>query len=330
MSATVTKVRPSEQVDEPLAVFAADVHDDLQKNPRQLQPKYFYDALGSHLFESICHLPWYLITRAERRLLEEHAADMLAPLDDLTTIIELGCGSGAKLALLAEGVRKRAHPVLVRLIDISATALDLSERTLGRLPHVSVVGRHEATYDAGLREATRPRPSHGSTLVLFLGSNLGNLRPAVADAFLREVRSALRPGDGFLLGADLVKPEKDLLLAYGDPLGVTAAFNKNILDRINRELGGDFDLDGFQHRPRWNPDASRVESHLVSMRAQKVTIPEADLSVDFAEGESIWTESSYKYTPDQVAELGAAAAFRRERQWIEPESQFSLTLFVAE
>jgi dimethylhistidine N-methyltransferase len=330
MSASVTQTRHVEGADESIAAFAADVRRDLQLRPRQLQPKYFYDALGSHLFEAICNLPWYQITRAEQRLLETHAEAMLAPLGDLTTIIELGCGSGAKLALLAEGVRRRARPVLVRLIDISATALDLSERTLDPLPHVSVVGLHEATYDVGLREAARRRPSHGSTLVLFLGSNLGNLRPVVADAFLREIRSALRPGDAFLLGADLVKPERLLQLAYGDPLGVTSAFNKNVLDRINRELGGTFDLDGFAHRPVWNAAESRMESHLVSLRAQTVEIPAADLVISFEEGESIWTESSYKYTTERVTELGRNAGFRRECQWIEPEAQFSLTLFLAE
>jgi L-histidine Nalpha-methyltransferase len=326
---TGVRQRSVQAVDPELEEFAADVHRDLQLQPRQLQPKYFYDALGSHLFEAICHLPWYHITRAERRLLERYAEPIVRPLRDLTTIIELGCGSGTKLALLAEGLRRRARPVLIRLIDISPTALDLSERTLGRLPHVSVVGRHRATYDVGLRAATDGRPPHGSILVLFLGSNIGNLRPAVADAFLREIRAALRPGDAFLLGTDLVKPEHDLLLAYGDPVGVTAAFNKNLLARINRELDGDFDLDAFDHRPVWNAAAARVESHLVSRHAQVVSIPGADLTVRLAAGESIWTESSYKYTRDQVVAMGGAAGFACLDQWIEPQARFALSLFLA-
>src|SRR5262249_45955990 len=136
------------------------------------------------------------------------------------------------------------------------------------------------------------------------------------------------PGDGFLLGADLVKPERELLLAYGDPIGVTAAFNKNLLDRINRELGGDFDLGAFTHEPRWNAGASRVESHLVSRRDQVVTIADADLSIPLAAGETIWTESSYKYQPRGLFEMGRAAGFACAGQWIEPSAGFALTLFV--
>jgi L-histidine Nalpha-methyltransferase len=306
--------------------FLSDVRRDLQQRPRQLQSKYFYDALGSQLFEAICQLPWYLIPRAERALLEQHAEAVGAALPDLTTIVELGCGSGTKLALLVERMR-RHRPMLVRLIDISPTALELSARTLGRLAQVSVVG-HRAPYESGLRAAAARRPSQGAMLVLFLGSNIGNFHPAAAEVFLRDVRSCLRPGDGFLLGADLVKPEAELLLAYGDPIGVTAAFNKNLLDRINRELGGDFDLDAFEHAPRWHAAVSRVESHLVSRRDQLVTIGAADLTVAFAAGESIWTESSYKYRPEQLVEMGRAVGFASWQQWIEPTARFALTLFT--
>lgn len=308
--------------------FLADVCHDLQLRPRQLQAKYFYDAVGSQLFEAICHLPWYRIPSAERALLAHHAEVIGGSLPDLTTIVELGCGSGTKLALLVESMR-RARPMLVRLVDISPTALELSARTLGRLSHVSVVG-HRAPYGPGLRDAVARRPPQGAMLVLFLGSNIGNFHPAAADGFLRDVRASLRPGDGFLLGADLVKPEPDLLRAYGDPIGVTAAFNKNLLDRINRELGGDFDLDVFDHVPRWNALEARVESHLVSRRDHVVRIAAADLAVPIAAGESIWTESSYKYEPDGLIEMGRAAAFACRGQWIEPDARFALTLFVPE
>ncbi len=304
--------------------FAADVHRDLQLRPRQLQSKYFYDALGSQLFEAICQLPWYRIPTAERTLLAQHAETIGALLPDLTTLVELGCGSGAKLALLVESMRTR--PMLVRLIDISPTALELSARTLGRLSDVSVVG-HRAPFGPGLRDAVARRPAQGSMLVVFLGSNIGNFHDAAAAAFLREVRETLRPGDGFLLGADLVKPESELLLAYGDPVGVTAAFNKNLLERINRELGGDFDLAAFDHVPRWNPTASRIESHLVSRRDQVVRITAADLTLPFPRGESIWTESSYKYEANEVMDMGRAAGFRCRGQWIEPRARFALTLF---
>ena len=312
--------------DEARREFLADVRHDLQLRPRQLQAKYFYDALGSQLFEAICQLPWYRIPRAERELLAQHAESVAAALPELTTIVELGCGSGTKLALLVESMR-RARPMLVRLIDISPTALELSARTLGRLSHVSVVG-HRAPYGPGLRDAVAHRSSQGAMLVLFLGSNIGNFHPAAAAAFLRDVRRSLRPGDGFLVGADLVKPEAELLRAYGDPIGVTAAFNKNLLDRINRELGGDFDLAAFEHVPRWNASASRVESHLVSRRDQVVTIAAADLAIPFAVGETIWTESSYKYRPDGLIEMGRSAGFACRGQWIEPTAGFTLTLFV--
>jgi L-histidine N-alpha-methyltransferase len=165
-------------------------------------------------------------------------------------------------------------------------------------------------------------------LVLFLGSNIGNFHHTAAAAFLRDVRANLRPGDGFLLGADLVKPEADLLLAYGDPIGVTAAFNKNLLARINRELGGDFDLDAFDHAPRWNPEASRVESHLLSRRDQRVHVPAAGLTIALAAGESIWTESSYKYEPEGLVAMGHAAGFACAGQWIEPDARFALTLLA--
>lgn len=307
--------------------FAADVRHDLQLRPRQLQSKYFYDALGSQLFEAICQLPWYRIPSAERELLARHAEPIAALLPDLTTIVELGCGSGTKLALLVERMR-RSRPVLVRLIDISPMALELSARTLGRLAQVSVVG-HRAPYGPGLREAAGRRAAQGAMLVLFLGSNIGNFHPSAAGAFLRDVRQNLRPGDGFLLGADLVKPERELLLAYGDPIGVTAAFNKNLLERINRELGGDFDLAAFRQEPRWNAAASRVESHLVSRRDQVVTIAEAQVTVPFAAGETIWTESSYKYRAEEIVAMLGRAGFKKIRQWVDGPDAFALTLVTA-
>ncbi len=307
------------------ATFADDVRRDLALFPKQLQSKYLYDDLGSHLFEAICQLPWYRITRAEMQLLERFAEEIVAPLADPCTLVELGCGSGTKLAMLARALRDRGSPVLVHLIDISAAALELSERTLRSVPRASVVG-HRATYVEGLRQAAAAR--HGSICVLFLGSNIGNFdRPAAAE-FLRDVRGCLRAGDTLLLGADLVKPPDELLLAYGDPLGVTAAFNKNLLVRINRELDANFDLAAFDHRPIWNARKSRIEMHLVSRRAQAVYVRGADTTVLFTPNETIWTESSYKYTPETIGALVADAGFQAHRQWIEPEARFALTLFA--
>ena len=306
--------------------FAADVARDLLLWPKRLQPKYLYDALGSQLFEAICELPWYRITRAERSLLTLHAAAMTEPLDDLTTMIELGCGSGEKLALLAAGMRPRARPLRVHLVDISPTALDLSARTLATLPQVSVV-THCASYDVGLRQAATSSLRHGATLALFLGSNIGNFHPTEADAFFRSVRRALRSGDGFLVGADLVKPEAALLRAYDDPLGVTAAFDKNLLVRINRELGGTFDLADFAHEARWNAEESRVEMHLACRRTRRVAVAAAGISIAFEAGETIWTESSYKYVPAAIGARGEAAGFDCHRQWIDADAGFAVTLF---
>jgi L-histidine N-alpha-methyltransferase len=309
--------------------FAADVRRDLALTPKQLQSKYLYNGLGSALFEAICRLPWYRITRAEARLLARFSAEMVAPLADPITIVELGSGSGEKLAVLAESLRSRRKRVLVHLIDISADALELSERTLGALEHVSVVG-HRATYEEGLRHAALQRPPQGTMLVLFLGSNIGNFDRTAADEFLAGIREALRPGDALLLGADLVKPERELLLAYDDPLGVTAAFNKNVLQRINTELLADFDLSAFDHHAVWVPRERRVEMRLASRRPQTVRIPRADVEASFVEGEWIWTESSYKYAAEEVVAMGAAAGFRLHEQWIEADARFALTLFVAE
>jgi len=308
--------------------FAEDVRRDLAASPRQLQSKYLYNGLGSALFEAICHLPWYRITRAEGRLLARFASEMVAPVGDPVTLTELGCGSGEKLAMIAEALRLRRRPVGVHLIDISPAALELSEKTLGPIEHVSVVG-HRATYEEGLRRAARQRPSDSTLLVLFLGSNIGNFDPPVSGLFLEEIRRALRPGDALLLGADLVKPEAELLLAYDDPLGVTAAFNKNLLRRINTELLGNFDLAAFGHRAVWNRRERRVEMHLISLRDQEVVVPRANLTLPLRAGETIWTESSYKYEPEEILRLGAGAGFRSAGQWIEPDARFALTLFVA-
>ncbi|HEX4440132.1 MAG TPA: L-histidine N(alpha)-methyltransferase [Thermoanaerobaculia bacterium] len=308
--------------------FAEDVRRDLSLTPRQIQSKYLYNALGSALFEAICRLPWYRITRAEGRLLSRYAGEMVQSLEDPITIVELGSGSGEKLAMLAERLRTRRKRVLVHLVDISPAALELSERTLGAFEHVSVVG-HRATYEEGLRHAAAQRPAAGTMLVLFLGSNIGNFDRPASDEFLREIRAALRPDDALLLGTDLVKPEEDLLLAYDDPLGVTAAFNKNLLARINTELLADFDLGAFAHRAVWNAKESRVEMHLESRRAQTVRIPRAEIEVRFAAGERIWTESSYKYSREQVAVMGDSAGFDLRQQWLEPDAPFALTLFAA-
>jgi len=173
------------------------------------------------------------------------------------------------------------------------------------------------------------RGASGRALTLFLGSNIGNFDPPGADEFLVGVRASLAAGDSLLVGTDLVKPERDLLLAYDDPLGVTAAFNRNLLVRINRQLGADFDVSAFRHQALWNAAESRVEMHLVASRAQRVRIPGAALGVTFEEGETIWTESSYKYRPDDVVRMLERAGFRHVKQWVDNDNGFALTLVEA-
>jgi len=310
------------------STFAAEVRRDLQLVPKQLQSKYLYDALGSSLFEAICRLPWYRITRAENRLLVSHAGEIVSALGpEPSTIVELGPGSGEKLAVLAGALQASGGSARVHIIDISSQALEQTEQRLTRLQHVSVVG-HQSTYEVGLRRAAQARDGHGSMLVLLLGSNIGNFDRPAALAFLRRIRDVLQPGDFLLLGADLVKPERELRLAYDDPLGVTAAFNKNLLVRINRELGGAFDLDAFDHRAAWNPAEQRIEMHLVSRAPQTVGIEAAGLAVSFECGEHIWTESSYKYEPDQIEQMGVECGFAVRDQWTHAGARFALSLMM--
>jgi L-histidine Nalpha-methyltransferase len=308
--------------------FASDVAYYLTLNPRQLPSRYFYDALGSTLFEAICLLPWYGVTRAEARLLEAHRDEIFRRLGRVSTIMELGSGSGEKLRALIQGRSPRAGHVAVHLIDVSRAALMTSARALGDIDDLSVV-THEAEYEEGLAAFSRDHHRPGVTLALFLGSNIGNFDRPGAEAILRSVRAVLNEGDALLIGADLVKPERDLLLAYDDPLGVTSAFNLNLLARINRELGGNLDIAGVEHRALWNAQESRVEMHLVATRPQRARIEAIDLDLDLSAGETIWTESSYKYEPDEIVKLVERVGFRGFGQWIAEEERFALTLLRA-
>jgi L-histidine Nalpha-methyltransferase len=311
--------------DERLA-FADDVRFYLQLHPRQLPSRFLYDALGSALFDAICHLPWYRITRAELQLLRQHAGTIGQHFRRGGRVVELGCGNGEKLAALL--THAGITDVHACLIDLSAAALTHSVQTLATIegPQIRVT-THQATYEDGLLAlpAERVHP----TLVAFLGSNIGNFDPPGAAAFLRLIRAALHPSDYLLLGVDLVKPERDLLLAYDDPLGLTAAFNKNLLLRLNTELNAHFDLDRFAHRAVWNRDASRVEMHLVSLEEQVIHVEGSDLRFRLEEGETIWTESSYKYEPAGIRELAQHAGFAQRNQWIDEPARFALTLFQA-
>jgi L-histidine Nalpha-methyltransferase len=319
--------------------FAADVAFYLNQTPRQLPSRYLYDALGSSLFDAICLLPWYRITRAETGILARHGADILAAVQPLARIVELGSGNGEKLAILLGTRRRNRTPLGVHLVDLSRAALETAAHAVGAFPGVTVVAHH-ATYEDGLDAAVRSTRLRASsfvgvspkrfarrrTLALFLGSNIGNFDPPAAEALLRQIAASLGPGDAFLLGADLVKPERDLRLAYDDPLGVTAAFNLNLLVRINRELGADFDIGSFRHRAVWNAERSRVEMHLVSLRPQRIRVPAAGVDVTLRAGETIWTESSYKYRAPEVLDTLERCGFRRRAQWMDGEARFAVTL----
>lgn len=308
-------------------VFAADVAEYLERQPRQLPSKYFYDPLGSALFEAICRLPTYRIARSESALLQRHARDIVSTLAAPISLAELGCGSGDKLATLVE--HSGARFPMVRLIDISSAALQMASSRIAALGAVDDIVAHEATYEEGLLALERERRNtSGPMLVLFLGSNIGNFDLDVGRDLMSHIRRSLRKEDALLLGSDLVKPEADLLLAYADPLHVTAAFNRNLLRRINDELGGNFALDGFGHRAVWNAAHQRVEMHLVSRRRQTVKIAASNLKVTFRGGDAIWTESSYKFRPDAVVADGLAAGFSAADQWVDTDAQFALTRFT--
>jgi L-histidine Nalpha-methyltransferase len=312
----------------PLYEFAADVRAGLT-HPRQkeLPSKYLYDDVGSALFEVISLLPEYGLTRADERLLRRHAHDIVEKLPEPVIVAELGSGSGKKTRWILEALCRRQQTYYCP-IEISATALAMCRRELSDLESISIVG-FEREYLDGLLEVAARREDHAHLLVLFLGSTIGNFDRPAGIRFLREVRRILQPGDALLLGTDLEKPIPQLIAAYDDPLKVTAAFNLNLLARINRELEGDFDLQQFEHVARYNPEARSIEMHLRSRRKQMVAIPAADLVVTFAEGETIWTESSHKYSRHELLQIAMAAGFHCQAQWIEDEWGFAENLFIA-
>jgi L-histidine Nalpha-methyltransferase len=295
---------------------------------RGLPSKYLYDELGSALFEAICVLPEYGVTRADARLLQRYANEIVNRLPSPIQVAELGSGSGKKTRWILEALAKRQRTYYYP-IEISASALAACEKEMGQIDLVSVVG-YEKTYLDGLRAVAGRRDSQDHLLVLFLGSTIGNFDREAGNAFLREVRKQLRPGDALLLGTDLVKDVDTQILAYDDPAGVTSAFDLNTLARINRELGGNFDLYQFKHEARWNAQERRIEMHLRSLREQTVTIREAQLSITLRAGETIWTESSHKYHSGEVFEMAEGAGFSCTQQWIDQEWPFAQNLLVAE
>jgi L-histidine N-alpha-methyltransferase len=304
-----------------------EVRAGLTAHPKTLPTKYLYDDLGSALFEVICLLPEYYLTRSEAAILRAHARDIVAAVGDTLEIVELGSGTATKTRLLLDAALARQGTLRYSPIDISRSALDQTVHALNAEYPAITVDPQVADYFDGLRRFSRNGVER--TLVLFLGSNIGNFEPYEARRTLSAVRETLRPGDSLLMGADMKKDIAVLEAAYNDKLGVTAAFNKNLLLRINRELGGHFDLDSFRHSAKFNPAEGRVEMHLFSDTAQDVAIDALGMTVHFEPGESIHTESSYKYDPKQVEALADETGFKVAQTWTDQAKTFTSNLLVA-
>ena len=309
---------------DPLADFAEDVRRGLSSHPKQLFPKYLYDELGSQLFEAICLLPEYYPTRAENEILTRYADEIVGLTGQPNTLIEMGSGSASKTRLLIEALLRSQADLLFIPVDISASALESSSRILLQSYPRLRVEAYAAEYFNGLEVLSHT--ARGRTLALFLGSNISNFEPAEAQAFLRATSTMLRQGDALLLGADLKKDREVLEAAYNDAHGVTAAFSRNILARINRQLGGHFDLRTFRHSALFNEAKSRIEIHLESTKSQTISVDLLDLQVQFAEGELIHAENSYKYDLDAICALALQSGFKCERTWLDQQKQFSSNL----
>ena len=316
---------PSAQV---LSEFCSDVVLGLSHpGQKELPSKYFYDELGSALFDAICVLPEYGLSRAGMRMLKTYSGEIVSRVPGPVCVAELGSGSGQQTRWILEALARRQR-VNYYPIDISGSALFRCQQELGHMDMVSIVG-FERAYLEGLREVAARRQQGDRLFVLFLGSTIGNFDRPAGDQFLGEVRSLLGEGDALLLTTDLEKPVPALILAYDDPAGVTAAFNKNLLARINRDLDGDFDLGRFEHVVRWDEAERRIEMHLRSKVWQRVTIRKAGFRFYLRAGETIWTESSHKYEPGAVVRMGERAGYRCAGQWFDHEWPLAQNLFFA-
>jgi L-histidine N-alpha-methyltransferase len=306
--------------------FARDVRSGLTRSSQKTLPcRYLYDDVGSALFEAITYLPEYGLTRADARILQARADELVDLLPGNMIVAELGSGTGTKTRPVLESLNRK-QVVVYYPIDLSRQALTKCAQDFATLAAVIPL---EASYLDGLRHVAESRAPGQTLLVLFLGSTIGNFEPEAAIDFLLAIRLVLQPGDALLLGTDLVKPLKQMITAYDDPTGVTAAFNLNLLARINRELDGDFDLRQFEHVIRYNDEAQRIEMHLRSKLYQIVSVKRADLIVDFVPNETICTEACHKFHPDQICTMSRISGFRLEEQWVDEEWGFAENLLVA-
>ncbi|KOV67840.1 histidyl-tRNA synthetase [Streptomyces sp. NRRL WC-3618] len=314
----VTRTLPEDATE---AALRADVLHGLTRTPKTLPPKWFYDAVGSELFDEITELPEYYPTRAEREILLARAGEIAAA-TGARTLVELGSGSSEKTRHLLDALPELESYVPV---DVSESALrQAGEALVAERPGLSVHALI-ADFTGGLALPGTPGPR----LMAFLGGTIGNLLPPERAAFLSSVRSLLSPGDALLLGTDLVKDESVLVPAYDDAAGVTAAFNKNVLTVVNRELGADFDPDAFEHVALWDADNEWIEMRLRSLAEQTVKVPALDLAVDFAAGEEMRTEVSAKFRKEGVGAELSAAGLEPIRWWTDEQGRFALSLSVA-
>ncbi len=309
-----------------LSAFARDVATGLSRQPKTLPCCYFYDREGSLLFEEICELPEYYLPRAERSILQAHVGAILATFSQPVTLVELGSGNAAKTRILIDPLLRQQTRLCYVPVDICRTVLEESSRELlqefAGLEIVAVAGE----YHDGLRHL--PARAERPKLILWLGSNVGNFDRQEAAAFLHHVGKTMTAADRLLVGIDLHKERTILEKAYDDSQGITAQFNLNLLARINRELGGHFNLEAFQHRAVYNEELGRIEMYLVSMREQHVRIDQLDRDVPLAAGEVIHTENSYKYTLEQIEALATQAGLCLQRQWLDEQRRFSTNLLA--
>jgi L-histidine N-alpha-methyltransferase len=317
--------------------IAHEVRSGLSATPKTLSPWLFYDEAGSSLFEQITELPEYYLTRTERGIFATHADEILqsAAGDKMLTLIELGAGTATKTGLLLAAAVRQQGSVVYQPVDVSESALAAArDNILANIPGVTV---RVQVADYTREPLPLNRLPDTRTLALYIGSSIGNFTPTAAVEVLRNLRAQLLPGDVLLLGTDLRpsegKTEATLVAAYNDAAGVTAAFNLNVLTRLNRDLGANFNIRNFRHQAVWNPAESRIEMHLESLTAQRVSIPANStgpaLTVDFAPGETIHTENSYKFTPATVDSLLVPAKFVPTKSWQDPNHLFAVTLATA-
>jgi L-histidine N-alpha-methyltransferase len=298
-----------------------DVNDGLRQNPKSLPPKWFYDSVGSDLFDQITRLPEYYPTRTEAQILRAHAADVAAA-SGADTLVELGSGTSEKTRILLDAMRDGGSLRRFIPFDVDAGMLEAAGAAIGaEYPGVEI-----DAVCGDFEEHLGKIPTGGRRLIVFLGSTIGNLTPEPRAEFLAALARTLGPGDTLLLGTDLVKDSQRLVRAYDDAAGVTARFNLNVLSVVNRELDADFDLGAFEHVARWNTDEERIEMWLRARTDQRVRVGALDLTVDFDAGEEMLTEVSSKFRPEGVVAELAAAGLRRTHWWTDPAGDFGLSL----